>query len=269
MKRIVSAVILIPLIVWDVLAAPQWVFLGIMAVVGAIAYYEFDTIAQGHSIPRRGWPGGPWTGMAAGLLLLFAPQPVMATLVMLAIVLMILALRLEDLAGALPTAASVLLGIVYIFGAWRCAILLRDLNPHWLMVSLLVSWAGDTAAMYVGRSLGKNKMAPRISPGKTWEGAAGSVVGGVLATVVYTYFFIPQVALWVVILVGGVGNVAGQAGDLAESAFKRGANVKDSGTLLPGHGGWLDRIDSSLFSIPAVYFVLRLLEQWFVGVPGY
>lgn len=259
MKRLVSAAILIPLIVWDVLAAPQWVFLAIMAAVGAVAYYEFDAIAAAHAVPRGKWPGGPWTGMAAGLILLLAPQPVMATLVVLAAALMLLALRLEDLAGALPTAAMVLLGIVYIFGAWRCAILLRNVNPHWLMVSLLVSWAGDTAALYVGRAFGRRKMASRISPSKTWEGAAGSVAGGVLAAILYTYFFIPQVPLWAVILVGAAGNLAGQAGDLAESAFKRGANVKDSGTLLPGHGGWLDRIDSSLFSIPAVYFVLRLL----------
>ena len=259
MKRIVSAAILIPLIAWDVVWAPQWVFLGILAIIGSLAYYEFDSIAARHSVSRRGWPGGPWTGMAAGLILLFSPEPVIATLAVVWIVLMLLALRLDDLAGALPTAAAAMLGALYIFGAWRCAILLRELNPHWLLVALLVSWAGDTAALYIGRAFGKRKMSPIISPSKTWEGAAGSLAGGIIVALLYTYFLIPQVPVWAVILLGGAGNIAGQAGDLAESALKRGANMKDSGTMIPGHGGWLDRIDSSLFSIPTVYVLLRML----------
>jgi phosphatidate cytidylyltransferase len=95
-------------------------------------------------------------------------------------------------------------------------------------------------------------MAPVISPGKTWEGAMASVVGGVVAGVVYAHFLIP--ATWGLVLIAAiVGNVAGQIGDLVESAYKRWGGVKDSGSSLPGHGGWLDRIDSSLLAIPAVY----------------
>jgi phosphatidate cytidylyltransferase len=152
-----------------------------------------------------------------------------------------------------------LLGVVYIFGAWRCALALRLINPHWLMIALLVSWAGDTAALYVGRSIGRHKLAPRVSPSKTWEGSIGSVIGGVLAAGIYAHYLIPSAPLWAVLGVAAAGNIAGQLGDLCESAFKRGAGVKDSGTTLPGHGGWLDRIDSSLFSIPVVYALLRVL----------
>jgi len=121
--------------------------------------------------------------------------------------------------------------------------ILRLINPHWLMIGLLVSWAGDTAALYVGRAFGRHKLAPRVSPSKTWEGSVGSVAGGVLATAIYAHYLIPTVAPWAVLAVGAAGNIAGQVGDLCESAFKRGAGVKDSGTTLPGHGGWLDRID--------------------------
>jgi phosphatidate cytidylyltransferase len=128
------------------------------------------------------------------------------------------------------------------------------------MIALLVSWAGDTAAMYVGKAWGRRKLAPRISPGKTQEGAAASVLGGTLAAVVYASYFLSFETLPSVILVGATANIAGQLGDLCESAFKRGAGVKDSGTMLPGHGGWLDRIDSTLFSIPAVYGLLLLLH---------
>jgi phosphatidate cytidylyltransferase len=172
---------------------------------------------------------------------------------------MTLGLRAEKLETALGSSAAALLGIIYIFGAWRCAILLRGANPHWLMVALLVSWAGDTAAFYVGRAFGRNKLAPRVSPGKTWEGAAGSLVVGTLAGMAYAHFLIPGASLGLVIALSAAGNVAGQVGDLCESAFKRGAGVKNSGHSLPGHGGWLDRIDSSLFSIPVVYLLLWLL----------
>ena len=197
-------------------------------------------------------------GIAAGLAMLFAPDPFLVAL-LTAFAAMTLSLGSRDLAGALPSAAASLLGVIYIFGAWRCAIGLRAINPHWLMIALLVSWAGDTAALYAGRAFGRHKLAPRISPAKTWEGFAGSVIGGTLAGGIYAHFLIPPAALWGVLAVSAGANIAGQIGDLCESAFKRGAGLKDSGTTLPGHGGWLDRMDSSLFSVPVVYAVLTYL----------
>ena len=258
MTRILTAVVLIPLVVWIVLAGPQWSLLALMAAVGLIAFHEFDDIAAAQGVSRSGL-----AGLAAGLILLFAPEPVWVVIVILALVLMTLELRQTDLAKAMVSAAAALLGVIYIFGAWRCALALRladpPYGPHWLMIALLVSWAGDTAALYVGRTLGRHKLAPRVSPSKTWEGSIGSVVGGVLTAGIYAHYLIPSVALWVVLAIAAGGNIAGQLGDLCESAFKRGAGVKDSGTTLPGHGGWLDRIDSSLFSIPVVYALLRVL----------
>lgn len=254
MTRIITALLLIPLIVWVVLAAPAWPLLAVMALVGLIAFHEFDNIAAAQGVPRSGL-----AGLAAGLALLFAPEPVWVTIVIAALALMALELRQTDLAKCMIGAATALLGVIYIFGAWRCALALKEIDPHWLMIALLVSWAGDTAALYVGRAFGRHKLAPRVSPSKTWEGAAGSVVGGVLAAGIYGHFLIPSEPLWKVLAVAAAGNIAGQIGDLCESAFKRGAGMKDSGTTLPGHGGWLDRIDSSLFSIPVVYALLRVL----------
>jgi len=258
MTRILTALVLIPLVVWVVLAGPQWALLAIMAAVGLIAFHEFDTIAGAQGIAKSGG-----VGLAAGLILLFAPEPAWVVIGILAVVLMVVELRQVDFSKALPGAATALLGVVYIFGAWRSALALRAVDPpfgpHWLMIALLVSWAGDTAALYVGRSIGRHKLAPRVSPSKTWEGSIGSVVGGVLAAGVYAHYLIPSAPVWLVLAVAAAGNIAGQLGDLCESAFKRGAGVKDSGTTLPGHGGWLDRIDSSLFSIPVVYALLRVL----------
>jgi len=126
---------------------------------------------------------------------------------------------------------------------------------------LLLSWAGDTAALYVGKAFGRHALAPRVSPAKTWEGAAGSVAGGILAGFVYAHYLIPSAPVAVVLLLAATGNIAGQLGDLCESAIKRGAGVKDSGNTLPGHGGWLDRIDSSLFSVPVVFAILNFIPR--------
>ncbi|MEP6962448.1 MAG: phosphatidate cytidylyltransferase [Acidobacteriota bacterium] len=255
MTRILTALILTPLTVWAVLWAPAWVLMVLTALVGVGAYYEFDTIAAAQGIVKTGWPG-----MVAGLAVLLAPEPALPVAVVAALILMALNLGAVDLSTVLPSVATGMLGVLYIFGAWRCALMLRDANPHWLMIALLVSWAGDTAAMYVGKAWGRRKLAPRISPGKTVEGSLASVVGGTLAAVIYGAYLMPEVSWAVMIGVAMAANVAGQLGDLCESAFKRGAGVKDSGTMLPGHGGWLDRVDSSLFSIPVVYVALRVLS---------
>jgi phosphatidate cytidylyltransferase len=150
-------------------------------------------------------------------------------------------------------------GAIYIGGAWFCAYQLRAMSPHWLMFAFILCWAGDTAALYIGKNFGKRKLAPTISPAKTWEGAIASVVGGVLVGAIYVHFLIPAAALGTVLIAGIAGNIAGQIGDLVESAYKRRVGVKDSGSSLPGHGGWLDRIDSSLLAVPVVYGLVALL----------
>ncbi len=253
MKRLATALVLIPLVVWLVLAGPNYAFNAVVAAVGLIAFYEFDKIAMANGAARSGIPG-----MVAGLALMFSPMP-QVIVVLAALAGMALALRVADLARAMVSAAAFALGVVYIFGGWRCAMELRLIDHNWLMFALLLSWAGDTAALYVGKTLGRHALAPRVSPAKTWEGAIGSVAGGVLAGWIYAHYLLPHASLWMVLMLAAAGNIAGQLGDLCESALKRGAGVKDSGTTLPGHGGWLDRIDSSLFSVPVVYGLLLII----------
>jgi phosphatidate cytidylyltransferase len=254
MKRIITALLLIPFIAWVTLASPPWVFYIVLAGTGLLAYSEFDNIAAAGGIARAGWQG-----MAAGLVLLLAPNPEIV-LVLIAMLGLALALRVNNFAAALPAAGAFSLGVIYVFGAWRCAADLRALNPHWLLFAMALSWAGDTAALYIGRPFGKHKMAPRVSPGKSWEGAAGSVAGSMLFGGIYTHYLIPQVSIYEALALAAAGNIAGQVGDLCESELKRGAGMKDSGTRLPGHGGWLDRLDSSLFSVPVVYALLKFSE---------
>ena len=254
MTRILTSAILIPAVVAIVLYGPWWLFLVLTATVGCLAFHEYDSIVGGHRIQKSGW-----MGMAAGLIFLLAPEPILPVLAGLTLVLLGLGLRSRNLESMLAGTGAAVLGILYIFGAWRCAEMLRNANPHWVLVALLASWAGDTAALYIGRAYGRNKLAPRISPGKTVEGAMGSLAAGMLAGTAYAAFLLPGTSTVLAAIIAGVANAAGQVGDLCESALKRGAGVKDSGTTLPGHGGWLDRIDSTLFSIPAVYLLLRLL----------
>ncbi|HEY3840842.1 MAG TPA: phosphatidate cytidylyltransferase, partial [Bryobacteraceae bacterium] len=113
-------------------------------------------------------------------------------------------------------------------------------------------------AYYVGRRWGRRKLAPRVSPGKTWEGAMASAVVSAIAGVLALPRLIPGVGFGEALVLALAANIAGQVGDLAESAIKRGAGVKDSGTLLPGHGGLLDRVDSSMFALPVLYGILAI-----------
>jgi phosphatidate cytidylyltransferase len=257
MKRLLTAVVLVPTITGLVLWAPRTIFIAAMAIIGAFAFREFATIAEAH-----GFTVNPWIGAALGVLMLALPDDQNVLLLVLGVAFgaMMAALRIGDLRYALPSASAMLLGVCYIFGAWWCAVKLRDLD-HWLLFfALALNWVGDTAAMYFGRKFGRHKMSPIVSPGKTWEGAVASGVTSVIFGFVLFNSFGPRLPWWTILILSVVGNIAGQLGDLSESAMKRGAGMKDSGTSLPGHGGWLDRIDSTLFTVPAVYASFRLLS---------
>jgi len=125
-------------------------------------------------------------------------------------------------------------------------------GPRLLLFALVITWAGDTVAYFVGRAFGKHPFAPHLSPKKTWEGAIASFAGSLLVGYAFSWWLSAPVPH--LLAMAGVGNVAGQAGDLLESAYKRSAGVKDSGALLPGHGGVLDRIDALILAIPAVWY---------------
>jgi phosphatidate cytidylyltransferase len=254
MKRIFTALLLIPLVAWVVLWANSWIFLAVLAGVACLCWYEYNEIAAGYGFGKPGI-----TGYGMGLALLAWSDLHWLAIVGFAVVVLIMVMRDENLTNALPRAALLVLGVVYVFGCWRCARPLREtFSPHWLMFALLLNWAGDIGAYYIGKPFGRHKLAPRVSPNKSWEGSVASVITSVGAGGFYLTRFLPQVPLVHVLALTAVANVAGQLGDLAESAMKRGAQVKDSGALLPGHGGFLDRVDSTLFALPVIYAYLLL-----------
>jgi phosphatidate cytidylyltransferase len=256
MKRVLTAALLIPFVVYTVLFANPWVLLAVVAVAAVLSYREYDSMAAAYGF------GAPGVLGYAGLLLLVVPSTGYLWLVVTAFVLIALALamRSKELSHALPRTSLLVLGVIYIFGCWRCAVVLREHGPHWLMYALLVSWTGDIGAYYIGKAFGKHRLADRVSPKKSWEGAAASVATSILLAGAYLVYFV-HVRIAEAVLLTALANVAGQFGDLVESAMKRGAGVKDSGALLPGHGGFLDRVDSALFVMP-------LVAAWLIFVGG-
>ena len=255
MRRVLTSLVLIPLVIYLVLLANWWLVAAAVALVACACFYEYRNLAAAYGF------GAPSAfGYGAGLLLLFVnagPWPWLI-LVLAGLIALAAALRSQDLRQSLPCAALLVMGLLYAFGCWRCALEVRARNPHWLMYALIVSWAGDIGGYYIGRRFGKRRLAEHISPNKTWEGTAASLVSSAVIAGAYLVRFVPGVTVFQALLLTLAANAAGQLGDLGESAIKRGAGVKDSGALLPGHGGMLDRVDSVMFVLPVVYAYVTL-----------
>jgi phosphatidate cytidylyltransferase len=170
--------------------------------------------------------------------------------------------------NAILNVSGGLLAFFYIGGLMAFMLALRELpvalqldyraGGEWLVMILLAIWICDSAAYFVGSRFGKSKLAPKISPNKTIEGAIGGIVAGILTTWVCQITFAKSLSAKDALIIGGIVGVFGQLSDLVESMFKRDAGVKDTSPLLPGHGGILDRFDSEMLVMPAVYFYLLL-----------
>jgi phosphatidate cytidylyltransferase len=252
-RRLATAVIGIPLLVLLVGWAPPWLFSGVFLLLTLAALCEFFTMA----FPRR--RTDQCTGIAFGLAIscaVFLNRDVDSTVWLSAVLLIGFAAEIFSpgkLMERLNRLLFTLLGgfyIGYLFPQW--VLLFR--HPHgraWVLWVLLVIMAGDTVAYFVGRRYGTRKLAPEISPAKTVEGACGYVTGAVLAGLAGASFLLAQTSWPEVVGLSLAISVLGQLGDLFESLIKRVFAVKDSGHLLPGHGGLLDRVDSLIF--PAVF----------------
>ncbi len=258
MKRVLTALLLAPCAIGLILLAPPAVFAAAIAVLAVLGLREFFAITTGYGVRAIAIPG-----YAAGLLWVLLPALDEGLFVTIfALVLLVAGFYVnDDLAKSLPSAAITLIGTLYVAAPLLWGRLLREIDPHWLLFVLAVNATGDVAALYVGGSIGTRKLAPRVSPNKTWEGTIGSIVFSIAAGTAYgNYFLADDARLWTFAALALIVNIAGQFGDLAESALKRGAGLKDSGNLLPGHGGLLDRIDAYLFSIPVIYCYLKYVS---------
>ena len=257
MKRILTAAWLVPFGTYSIFFAPHWLFVAIVAMLAIFCFREYARMVE-----NQGLLSFTLTAYVAGTALLTLPEIGWSSVALLPLLALGLSLRAPDFKTGFASAGAFALGILYIFGAWRCGLALHEKSHHWLFFAAALNWAGDTGAYYFGRAFGKHKLAPEISPAKTIEGSLGGIAVTILFGCIYLPRVLPEVSLLEAALLALIGNLAGQVGDLCESALKRGAGMKDSGTMLAGHGGWLDRLDSSLFSMPAIYWALLSFSRW-------
>ncbi len=253
MNRLLTSLVLIPSAAYVMIWGPQWLFLLVASALAFACFHEYRGLARGFGLNMN-----VVAGYGIGSALLLCTVQFIPLLLLAGMLVMTLAAFGEDLKKSMPEAGAMLLGLIYVFASWRAGIELRAMNVYWMVFAITINWMGDTAAYFVGKAIGKHKLAPRISPGKSWEGAIASLVASCLYGPALLHYFMPEVEWPYALLLAMAANIAGQVGDLAESALKRGADVKDSGTFLPGHGGWLDRLDSSLFSMPVVFVLVKL-----------
>jgi phosphatidate cytidylyltransferase len=285
MKRILTATVLILVVFALIFFGKLWMITLFAAIVAELAAYEYLKLAavgaEAHDAKLR----IPVWWMALGTALAFVVTlpnfPVEAQLPVLSALTLILfawnGFR-SPLIQVLPDTAQGLFGLIYIaYPLTLIPLLWKQEDGIALVLFLLVCvWAGDIAALYIGRAFGKRKLAPRLSPGKTWIGSSASILGSVLIAGLLVYISDTLTArgntllhisepLWQSLILAAILNIAAQLGDLLESAIKRGAGVKDSGTLLPGHGGILDRIDALLLAAPVLWFILLLKDYFGLG----
>ncbi|HYH85397.1 MAG TPA: phosphatidate cytidylyltransferase [Pyrinomonadaceae bacterium] len=280
MNRLITAAIALPVLIASIIYPPlKFVFVALAVAAIVVALYEFWFLAK-----RVGAKPDVVVGYAAAaamLVVFFYGEQLLPLLLLIVPSLVIAALVAEMLRGTpfdkmILSVGSTVLGVLYVVmlggylvsvrtgfgevippegGYWLSErIIDKTLSTHLLSFFFLVLMGSDTGAYYTGRAFGRHKLAPNISPGKTWEGAFGGMAASLLMATLAHFWFFPELRLSAVLPLAAVMNVLGVVGDLAESALKRGAKAKDAAQILPGHGGLLDRLDSLLFDAPVIYY---------------
>jgi len=266
LQRELSAAVAIPAVLAVLWFAPSQAFGALVAALGLGTLAEFYRLAEKSGIPVPKWIGLAIATAILAATVVPAPSPSGVTVAgglfgaaaIFATALMLSGIPLaQALAGTAVTALGLPLvvfpccGLIWLDRA-NLAGAAGRFGPRLILFLLVTIWGCDSFAYYVGKNFGRHKLAPEVSPKKTIEGAVGGFAGSILGAVGAAALFVPEFRLPEAAIVGGLASTAGQIGDLVESMFKRGAGVKDSGTFLPGHGGFYDRVDSLLFAAPVL-----------------
>jgi phosphatidate cytidylyltransferase len=289
LKRIATAVVLIPIVLALILRAPVPVLAVVAGMVALLTIHEFLKLTESYGVKPMGWQTHLFAGLFFVWLAISASveAPLLGTgkflvtlgflAALVPFIFLTRAMQNEDLSTGYPAAAASVFAFTYVALPMAMLVQLRQqaAGAFYLLYLLLVVWAGDIFAYFVGKAIGRHLMAPRVSPKKTWEGAAASVAASVavgwllfshaegissallrvgLITRPGGMWGLETPAMGPVLLLTIILNIAAQLGDLVESLIKRGAGVKDSGAILPGHGGMLDRIDALLFAAPVLWY---------------
>jgi phosphatidate cytidylyltransferase len=277
MSRIITAVIALPFLIASILVSwLQPLFIVLAGAAMILGLYEFYLLARRNDV-RPDVGAGYLGGAALFTIFCFAtPDPRnrldAQTIILIFLILTIGTMVAATFRGApfekmIASSGATILGVLYVVLLGSHLVAVRTgfeqrLSSHLLSFFFLVLMGADTGAYYVGRAIGKHKLAPKISPGKTWEGVAGGIVAGLALALIAHFWFFGELPLKWALPLAVVMTVLGILGDLTESALKRSAGAKDAAKILPGHGGVLDRLDSLLFNAPLIYYFARL---YFVG----
>lgn len=250
--RFLTALVMVPVILGLLFWAPSWGFVVMVYLGCAIAAQElFAMTMPGAKLLSSFGVLATLAVMSAMIYLPTAPGALSATLVgVAALGLLVGLMRPDPIEKASERTAWLIAGPLYV-GGLVGTIALLHIRPHqgaWVLLSMCLAWMGDTGGYFAGRFLGKHKLYEKVSPKKTIEGSIGGLLGSVAGAVIAHYWYLPELPLVDGVILAIVAGALGQAGDLCESLIKRSTGVKDSGTLLPGHGGMLDRIDALMFT---------------------
>ena len=260
LKRVITAIFLVPIVVFIIFFTPEVVFTAVTALVALLALYEYNNLTACWARDRLSHIVTMLGGLAIfGALYLCALVAVPITLAGLFCCLFIIGLlRGRSAKGLLRVAVVRTLGVIYICLPFAILVRLKGLEDGswWVLFLLVIIWVNDSGAYITGRYLGRHKLSPVISPNKTIEGAVGGLVSGVVAAFIMNAWIGLGFGAGMLTLLALLMGLVAIAGDLVESAIKRAVGAKDSGTIIPGHGGMLDRVDSIIFTIPLLYFYL-------------
>lgn len=261
--RALTAFTLLPLVL-GLLSLGGWWCGGLLSIAAGLCTSEYIGIALGR-LRIIGW-FAVLLSSAMPLLVVWRPIEAPALVMGSTGVVLFAAWMYHLIRGPLPEApmrsAHILTAFLYGSGGLTALMALRNLpaGMWWVIAALVVTWGNDTAAYFFGRTLGKHKLYPEVSPGKTWEGFFGGFVGSIGLLFVMRAFFFPTMTAVDAALLGVLGGLLGPAGDLCESMLKRAYGVKDSGWVMPGHGGMLDRIDALIFNAPMVLLYVQFVR---------
>jgi phosphatidate cytidylyltransferase len=271
MKRVLSGIVLLLLLGLSVWIS-KYLFIAFAVLVLGLALWEFYGLAA-----QVGCQCYRFLGYCASAVVIYSFSIVNTALILPTCVALLFAMMIavlfenrsaSDFEKILISVAATLMGVFYVMVLTGYLIGVRviaegDRASQLLSFFFLIIVAGDTGAYYTGRNFGKHKLAPRISPGKTIEGSIGGILASMAASLIVKYTFFPELPFLHAILLAVVMNVVGQLGDLFESLLKRGAKIKDAASIIPGHGGLLDRLDSIVFNAPLLYYYYLFTKQYY------
>ncbi|MFZ5906129.1 MAG: phosphatidate cytidylyltransferase [Nitrospirota bacterium] len=255
-KRLLVAAILLPLLYWYIMYLSREYFLFLLGSLSFVAMLEFYAMYRVYGLFRL-----LCLALGTSLIVISAYVPdFMAKFLALGIM-AVFASRLiikRTPLSSLHDLAAPVVGLLYIPLLLSFQTHLRDLGPEWIIFLYASVWSADSFAYYIGKGIGKTKLYPEVSPNKTVAGAVGSLLGGTLGALLLRMLLVPQIGMYQAAITGVIIGIISIIGDLAESMFKRDAGVKDSGIIIPGHGGILDKIDGALFTGPLLYAMLKI-----------